>query len=72
MSQCLCIIVTSLKLLTIVRHIILSSVMSVCVCVKENAMSQYPCNISETSHNCQIYILSSVMSVFVSKRNAMS
>ena len=56
MSQCLCITVTSLKLLTIVRYIILSSVMSVCVCVKKHAMIQYPCNISETSHNCQIYI----------------
>ena len=26
-----------------------------CVCVEMNGMSQYPCNIPETSHNCQIY-----------------
>ena len=77
--------VTSLKLLTIVRHIILSSVMSVCVCVCVKRMpwasirvtflklftivrhilssvmsvcvqkNAYQCNISGTSHKCQLY-----------------
>ena len=49
--------------------------MSVCVCVKENAMSQYPCNISETSHNCQTYhsvICHVRVCVRVCEKNAMS
>ena len=68
---------TSLKFLIIVRYIILSFVMSVCVCVcvKENAMSQYPCSISETSHNCQTYhsvICHVRVCVRVCEKNAMS
>ena len=63
--------VISLKLLTIVRYIILASVMSVCVCVcggEKNAMSQCLC-ITVTSLKLltivRYIILSSVMSMCV-------